>query len=95
MTFITARDLRLNPSAVWSKLKKDDSVVVTLNGRPVAVISGVTPDALEEYLLLFKRLKAQMAVSKLRQASVKSGLSKTPAREIEREIKASRAGRSK
>ena len=93
MTFITARDLRLNPASVWSKLKKDDSVVVTLNGRPVAVISGVTPDALEEYLLLLKRLKAQMAVSKLRQASVKAGLSKTTAADVDREIKASRKER--
>lgn len=90
MTFITARDLRLKTAELWKTLEEDDEIVVTMNGRPCAIITGVSPDDLEESLMLLKRLRAQIALSKMRRAAAKGGLDKLSASGIDKEIKSAR-----
>lgn len=91
MTFITARDLRLKAADVWELLKREGEIVVTVNGRPVAILTGTTPEAIEESLMMLKRLRAQIAVAKMRSVSGKKpGMT---ADSIEREIRAVRKKR--
>jgi antitoxin (DNA-binding transcriptional repressor) of toxin-antitoxin stability system len=92
MTFITARDLRLKASEIWEKLKEEGEIVVTVNGRPCAIITGTTPEGLEESLTLLKRLRAQIAVARMRESAAKKG--RVSSKVVEREIKTVRKGRA-
>ncbi|ADG07789.1 type II toxin-antitoxin system Phd/YefM family antitoxin [Kyrpidia tusciae] len=38
MRFITARELRAGAGSLWKQLRDGDDVVVTLNGKPVALL---------------------------------------------------------
>ncbi len=40
MKFLPSRELRLRPGRVWKDLKKAREMVVTANGRPVALLTA-------------------------------------------------------
>ena len=86
MEFITIRDLRLRPSEVWDKLRQQHEIVLTSNGRPVAVIADVREGNVEETISALRRARAQTAVSRLRQAAAAGGLEGMSDAEIEAEI---------
>lgn len=90
MEFISVRDFRIRPGEIWKKVKKQD-LVVTTNGKPIAILTPVEGENLEEVLLLLRRLRAQMAVSRLRQEAAERGLDRLSQEEIEAEIRQSRA----
>lgn len=41
MKFITVRDLRARPAKIWEDLGKEENIVITSNGRPLALLTGV------------------------------------------------------
>jgi prevent-host-death family protein len=86
MEFVTIRDLRLKPAEVWDKLRRQREVILTSNGRPVAVIAGVREDDVEETVAALRRARAQAAVSRLRRAAAEHGVDRLPPIEIESEI---------
>jgi prevent-host-death family protein len=86
MEFVTIRDLRLKPAEVWDKLRRQREIILTSNGRPVAVIAGVREDDVEETVAALRRARAQAAVSRLRRAAAEGGMDRLPAAEIETEI---------
>ena len=86
MEFVTIRDLRLKPGAVWDKLRQQGEIILTSNGRPVAVIAGVGDNDVEETVAALRRARAQAAVSRLRRAAAASEVNKLTAAEIEAEI---------
>ena len=85
MQFVSVRDFRIRPGEVWERLKEDD-LVVTSNGRPIAILTDVDADNLEETLGLLRRLRAQMAVSRMRHSAAESGAVHMSTTEIEAEI---------
>ena len=68
--------------------------MLTSNGRPVAVITGVTEGELEQTLSALRRARAQVAVSRLRRMAEEHGLQQMGVEEIEAEIAQARGGRS-
>ena len=90
MEFVTIRDLRLKPGAVWDKLRQQREIILTSNGRPVAVIAGVGENDVEETVAALRRARAQAAVSRLRRAAAAAAVAneanKLSAAEIEAEI---------
>ena len=86
MEFVTIRDLRLKPAEVWDKLRQQRELILTSNGRPVAVIAGVGENDVEETVAALRRARAQAAVSRLRRAAAERGADKLSAAEIEAEI---------
>ena len=86
MEFVTIRDLRLKPGDVWDKLRQQREIILTSNGRPVAVIAGVGENDVEETVVALRRARAQAAVSRLRRAAAERGTNKLSAVEIEAEI---------
>ena len=86
MEFVTIRDLRLKPGEVWDKLRRQREIILTSNGRPVAVIAGVGEDDVEETVVALRRARAQAAVSRLRRASAERNLDKLSAAEIASEV---------
>ena len=93
MEFITISDLRLRPSEIWDKLHQHRELVLTSNGRPVAVIADVRDDNVEETIAALRRARAQAAVSRLRQAAAAAGRDSMSDADIEAEIAQARQER--
>jgi prevent-host-death family protein len=93
MEFVTIRDLRLKPAEVWDKLRQQREVILTSNGRPVAVIAGVGENDVEETVSALRRARAQAAVARMRRVAAERGADKLSASEIESEIAQARRER--
>ncbi|NCO67097.1 MAG: prevent-host-death protein [Nitrospirae bacterium CG_4_10_14_0_8_um_filter_41_23] len=93
MKFVTVRDFRIRPGEVWKNLEKDEEVIITSNGKPIAMLTGISDVTFDETLEVFRRTKAELAISRMRKAAVKKGLSGISREEIEAEIKAVRKER--
>ena len=74
-------------------MKPSDEVVLTNNGKPVAIISGVTEDTLEDTLYSIRRSRTLRALGKLQTQSVSKGTDQITEDEIEAEIQATRKAR--
>jgi prevent-host-death family protein len=90
MELITVRDLRTRPSEIWDKLREKRDLILTSNGRPIAVLTHVDEGRVEETLAALRRARAQEAVSRLRADAAAQGLDRLSAEEIEAEIAAAR-----
>jgi antitoxin (DNA-binding transcriptional repressor) of toxin-antitoxin stability system len=93
MKFITVRDLRGRPGQVWNKLARERDVILTSNGKPIAILSAVTEDTLEDALAAVRRARAITAVERLQSQSVSAGTDSVTVNEITAEIKAVRKTR--
>lgn len=89
MKYIATRDLRNNPSAIWETLDEGSEVVVTVNGKPKAIIIKADDD-LEFLMKAITRAKAELAVERMRLQSLRLGLDRLSSEEIESEISKSR-----
>jgi len=95
MNFITARELRLNTPDIWPLLDKEREIVVTLNGKPVALLTGITGETLEDTLKAVRRARGEWAIRKLQESAVARGLDKMTDEEIDRIIKQTRKDRNR
>ena len=95
MRFITVRDLRNRSAEVWRELAELREMVVTSNGKPIAVLASVSEANLEESLVAFRRARAIEAVSALQRQSVERGTDSITPAEIDAEIRQVRDGRRK
>jgi len=86
MQLISSRLLRNNPSDIWDKIKNEE-VVITVNGKPKAIIINANEEDLEEILKIIRRVRAEISLEKLRLFSIENKLNKIPDKEIEKEIK--------
>ena len=92
MRFISVRDLNTKPKEVWSKIKEEE-LVVTSNGKPIALLSGVTEETLEKTVRAIRRSRALIALEEMQKESIKLGLDKLTESQIESEIQAVRKSR--
>lgn len=82
MQFISIRDLRSKSSALWKRLQTEREMVLTSNGKPIAVLSAVSETNLEETLRAIRRSVAVSALTSLQNQSVRAGLDTLPFSEI-------------
>lgn len=92
MKFVSVRELRGRSGQVWKRLDDGGDVVVTSNGKPIAVLSPVREDDLERSLATIRRARALDAVADLQ---ARAASRKVSPREVEAEIAAVRKGRSR
>jgi len=93
MKFITVRELRGRSGHVWNKLARERDMILTSNGKPIAILSAVSEDTLEESLAAVRRARAVAAVEHLQRQSVQAGTDKLTSVEIAAEVQASRKAR--
>jgi antitoxin (DNA-binding transcriptional repressor) of toxin-antitoxin stability system len=93
MKFITVRELRGRSGQVWNTLTREREVILTSNGKPIAILSAVSEETLEESLAALRRARAVAAVEKLQRQSVQAGTDKLSPAEISAEIQAVRKTR--
>ena len=95
MKFISVRDLRGKSAEVWKNLPTEREVVVTSNGRPIAILSAVNESNLEESLSAIRQARAVEAVMSLQRRSVERGTDGITIDEIDTEIKGVREKRQR
>ncbi|MDH3403740.1 MAG: type II toxin-antitoxin system prevent-host-death family antitoxin [Acidobacteriota bacterium] len=93
MKLLSVRDLRNKSAEVWKSLATEREMVVTSNGRPIAVLSTVTEENLEETLAAIRRARAVAAVAEIQRRSVAGGAADMSRDEIDAEIAAVRRRR--
>jgi antitoxin (DNA-binding transcriptional repressor) of toxin-antitoxin stability system len=90
MKFVTVRDFRTESAKIWASLPQEQEMVITNNGKPVALLTPISDKTLEETLSAVRRAKAMNAVKVLQQQSIKNGTDKMTLEEINAEIKKAR-----
>jgi antitoxin (DNA-binding transcriptional repressor) of toxin-antitoxin stability system len=93
MRFLTVRDLRGKSAEVWRDLVGEREMVVTNNGRPIAILATVNESNLEESLAAFRKARVIDAVAALQRASVSGGTDSLSTEDIDAEIRAVREQR--
>ena len=95
MKFVTIRDLRSKSRQIQNDLPKYKEMILTSNGKPIAIMTMISEESLEDSLAAIRRARAIRAVTDLQIQSVKSGKYMMPAAEIEDEIGEVRRRRTK
>ena len=93
MKFISVRDLRSKSAQVWKELPEEREMIITSNGRPIAIIAAAKDSDLEESLSALRQARAVEAVASLQRRSVEKGNDMITMNEIDTEIKAVRKKR--
>ena len=93
MKFIAVRDFRTASANIWATLPQEQEMVITNNGKPVALLTPLSDKTLEETIAAVRRAKAMTAVKLLQQQSIKNGTDKMTLEEINTEIKIARQKR--
>ena len=95
MKFLSVRDLKTKSSQVWKELAGQKEMIVTSNGRPIALLSSINENNLEQVLTAFRRARATNAVASIQYESIQKGTDKISMDEINAEIGAVRSKRKK
>ncbi len=95
MDFVSIRDLRTRSAAIWESLAEAKDLVVTSNGKPVAVLSAATPSTLDATLAALRQTRAQLAVINMQRRAQEAGLDQWSLDEVNAEINEARRQRRK
>jgi antitoxin (DNA-binding transcriptional repressor) of toxin-antitoxin stability system len=95
MKFLSVRDLKTKSSQVWKELPRQQEMIVTSNGRPIALLSSINENNLEQILTAFRRARATSALALIQYESTQKGTDKISLNEINAEIKEVRSNRKK
>lgn len=92
MRFISVREFRGSSGDVWKELLTEQELVITSNGKPIAIVSAVSEETLEDALRAIRRARAMAAVQVMQRQSAKRGLA---TEDVSEEISAARSERVK
>jgi antitoxin (DNA-binding transcriptional repressor) of toxin-antitoxin stability system len=95
MKFVSVRDFKIRPGDVWKQLKIYKDVVITSNGKPIAIINPVEDENLENSIAVLRRARALLALEEMQKKAALKGIDRLTEEEIEEEIKSSRLERNK
>ena len=87
--------MRIRAARVWKELPAEREMVITNNGRPIAILAAINESTLEESLSAFRQARAVEAVASLQRQSVERGTGKMSPEEINPEIRAVRRKRAR
>jgi prevent-host-death family protein len=92
MKYLSTRDLRNRPGVVREMVQEGD-VILTANGKPVALIVPIEGGDIERTAQVLRRARAQLAVAGMRRLAEQKGSARLTGTEIEAEIRATRRAR--
>jgi antitoxin (DNA-binding transcriptional repressor) of toxin-antitoxin stability system len=91
MKFVPVKDLRSKPKSIWEALTAGSEVVLTNNGKPVALMVDIPEDGFDETIQAIRQARAMIACNNMRAKAAKEGF--MTLEEINAEISAYRADR--
>lgn len=94
MRFLSVRDLRSKSAQVWQDLPAERELIITNNGRPIAILAAINESNLEESLAAFRQARAVEAVASLQLLSARQDTDTISMDDIDTEIRAVRKKRS-
>ncbi|MCX7039242.1 MAG: type II toxin-antitoxin system Phd/YefM family antitoxin [Spirochaetes bacterium] len=95
MKFITVRDLRTSPAQVWKQLLVEQEMIITNNGKPIALLTPISDATLEDTLKTVRRARAMNAVKSMQAAAMKRGLPGLTKQDIDSEIRQVRRNKNR
>jgi antitoxin (DNA-binding transcriptional repressor) of toxin-antitoxin stability system len=95
MKFITVRDIRTTPARIWKDLPDEQEMIITNNGKPIALLMPVNDSDIEETLSVVRKARAINAVKKMQFFSIQNNLSDITEDDVEKEIQGTRKSRKK
>lgn len=95
MRFVSVRELRNQSASVWKALSEEKDLVITSNGKPIALLSAIVEEDPEVLLETVRRVRAQAAATALQQASLQAGTDRLSLEDINAEINAARRERAR
>ncbi len=90
MKFVTVRDIRTSPARIWRQLPEEQEMVITNNGKPIALLTPISDINLEETLKAVRTARAINAVKKMQDISMRNGNISLSDEDIQKEINESR-----
>jgi prevent-host-death family protein len=87
---ISVSKLKKRPAHQWRKVARKDELVVTSQGKPVAVLLPIDVDSLDGTLSTLRSVRALHAQAALQRAAKENGTASLTVKEIESEIRAAR-----
>ena len=90
MRFITVRDLRTSPAQIWKQLPEEQEMIITNNGKPIALLTPVSDTNLEETISSVRKARAINAVKQMQHFSLKKGTSTMDMESVNNEIRQAR-----
>jgi prevent-host-death family protein len=93
VNLITVRDLRNRSGEVWRRLAQQQELIVTSNGRPVALLTSIDEGNVGKTLAMLRRARAQVAVSRMRETAAAVGADQMTLDEINEKVRAVRQER--
>lgn len=93
MKFVTIRDFRNKTAAIRKALIAEHEIVLTANGRPIAVLADVDEDTFEEKLAALRRTRAYSVLDRIHARAKETGANKLTTEEIAAEIAKARRER--
>ena len=91
--FVSIRELCSRSAAVWRSLAREKDLVVTSNGKPIAVLSATTASTLEAPLAALRQARAQLAVAAMQQRARETGADRLTVEDVNAEIDVVRRSR--
>ena len=95
MKFISVRDFRTSPAQIWKRLPEEQEMIITNNGKPIALLTPLTDTTLEETVSAVRKAKAINAIKLMQQKSIKMNTNKMGIAEIDKEIEEVRKEKKK
>ena len=95
MKFISVRDFRTSPAKIWKELPIEQELVITNNGKPIALLTPLSDVTLEDTLSAVRKAKASNAVRLMQQKSINLQNNEINLEEIEDEIRETRIQKNK
>ena len=93
MKFVSVREFRSNTAAVRKELETEREIVLTSNGKPIAMITPIEPDTLEEEASAIRQARTRLAIDRIREHARGTGLDKMTMKDIDDLIAKVRRGR--
>jgi len=93
MKFLSVRDLRAKSAQVWRELPNEHEMVITSNGRPVAVLTSVDEGSVEQSLAAWRQVRTMQAIAAIQKSSMQQGTDDISMEDIDAEIKQARSNR--
>lgn len=95
MKFLSIKDLRTKSSQIWQHLPEEKEMVITNNGKPVAILSALSDENFEESLASIRQARVSEAIMTLQRESVRRGVNNLRSEDINEEIAAVRGSRNR
>jgi hypothetical protein len=93
MEFVPYRMLRNQPAELRKKLEQQGELVVTVDGEPMAIMLQIPKGSLEHLVLLLSQVRAQLAVTAIREQARHSNLDGMTTEQADELVKETRAAR--